>query len=113
MHEVSIVKEISDIVILTAEKNNIKKVTKVLLEVGEFSCIQDEHLKFAFEIISKNTLHEGSLLEIKRVGPSSYCSNCKINYPITFVEKLCPSCKQINENIQSGYDTLVKAIEGD
>ena len=53
MHEVSIMGEIFEIINENVINHNIKKVNKVVLKIGEFSCVEDSALKFAFEAFSK------------------------------------------------------------
>ncbi|MEG1257314.1 hydrogenase maturation nickel metallochaperone HypA [Clostridium sp.] len=113
MHEASVATEICDIVLLACKENYIFKVFKVILELGEFSCIQEEQLQFAFEIIIENTIIEGASLNIERVPATGYCKGCDITFPITFTDKICPRCNLVSEIVSTGYETSVKSIEGD
>ena len=65
MHEMHIIKDMfSDLLKHTAE-NNVVKVTKIYLRMGEFSEINAEILRFHFAENSKNTALEGAELEIE------------------------------------------------
>ncbi len=74
MHDTAVICEVVDIVLKTAKDNFLEKITKVILHIGEFSCIQEDQLKFSYKIISKDTLLEGSDLIIEWVKPLAYCS---------------------------------------
>jgi len=113
MHEVSVATEICDIVLQACKENYISKVSKVTLELGEFSCIQEEQLQFAFEIIIESTIIEGSSLNIERVPATGQCKECDITFPITFTQKICPRCNLVSEIVATGYETSVKSIEGE
>lgn len=113
MHEVSVVYDAIKIVEENSKLNNINKLTKVLLKIGEFTCIDEKSLDFAFEALSKNTLCEGAKLEIEKVRGKAKCNSCNIEFFIDFTNKLCPRCSTYSSNIISGYELLVYQIEGD
>ncbi|HDK7169372.1 TPA: hydrogenase maturation nickel metallochaperone HypA [Clostridium botulinum] len=113
MHETAVICEVVDIVLKTAKDNALEKITKVILRIGEFSCVQEDQLKFSYEIICRDTLLEGSDLVIEWVQPLTYCSHCNENFPVSFTHKECPICHKVSEKIVSGYDTYVYSIEGD
>ncbi|HCL4437049.1 hydrogenase expression protein HupH [Clostridium botulinum] len=113
MHDTAVICEVVDIVLKTAKDNFLEKITKVILHIGEFSCIQEDQLKFSYKIISKDTLLEGSDLIIEWVKPLAYCSHCNETFPVSFTHKECPICHKVSEKIVSGYDTYVYSIEGD
>jgi len=48
---------------------NVKRVSKINLEIGELTFINVEQLKFAFEVISKSTICEGAEIEVKFIKP--------------------------------------------
>ena len=71
MHDFLLAKEIVDEVLRIAEENNLKKVSKVVLDIGEVSLAHDglaehsedisvDNLKFGLDSIAKNTLLEGA-----------------------------------------------------
>lgn len=112
MHEVSIVYDVIQIVEENSKLNNINKVNKVFMKIGEFTCIDENSIRFAFEILRKNTLCEGATLEIERVKGKARCNICNEEFMIDFTNKLCPKCKFYSSNIISGYELLVYEIEG-
>ena len=113
MHEVSIMYDSIEIVKESSKLNNISKVNKVFMKIGEFTCVDENSLKFAFEALSKNTLCEGAILDIEKVKGKAKCDICNIEFDIGFTNKLCPSCNTYSNNITSGYELLVYEIEGD
>ena len=113
MHEVSIVYDVIQIVKENSKLNNINRVTKIFMRLGEFTCIDEKSINFAFETLSKNTLCEGAVLEIERVKGKARCNVCNEEFFINFTNKLCPKCKCYSDNITSGYEMLVYEIEGE
>ena len=113
MHEVSIIQSVIKIVSEKANENNLTKVNKVSLKIGELSGVMAECLHFAFEICIIDTILEGSTLEIEKVGARAECSDCKCKFPIDHFNKLCPICNKFCLSIISGYELYVNTIEGD
>ena len=62
MHEFSVMTQIVDSVLAEARSRDAHKVEQVELEVGEFTMLGSEQLKFAYEVLSKDTLLQGSNL---------------------------------------------------
>lgn len=66
MHEWGIVQEAIDEIVNLANKNNIKKVEKVYLTLGEDDHLTKESVRLCFECLTKDTLLEGVILEVKK-----------------------------------------------
>jgi len=113
VHEVSIMAEIFDIISDTVEKHKLKKVNKVALQIGEFTCVEEGSLRFAFESFSKDTESEGAELVIHRVKATAKCERCEQIFKIAFTNKICPNCGIFSNNIVSGYELSLNEIEGD
>lgn len=113
MHEVSIMGEIFEIIQDNVIAYNLKKVDKVVLKIGEFTCVEEGALKFAFEAFSKDTEAEDAKLIIDRVGARAKCSNCGDTFKVTFTKKICPKCNTFSNDIVTGYELLLHEIEGE
>lgn len=92
---------------------NLKKIEKISLKIGEFTCVEDSALEFAFEAFSKDSIAEGAKLLIERVRASAECNNCGQVFNISFTNKICPSCSTFSTNIITGYELLLNEIEGE
>ena len=53
MHELSIAENLLEIVLNAAHGNQAKQVKTIHMEIGELSCVQEDCLRFAFEVLSK------------------------------------------------------------
>lgn len=113
MHEVSIVHDIIETIKESSKLNNINKVNKVFMKIGEFTCIDENSINFAFDVLSKNTLCEGALLDIERIKGKAKCNVCNDEFFISFTNKLCPKCRCYSSNIINGYEILVYEIDVD
>lgn len=113
VHEVSIMGDIFQILNENVTNHKMQKVNKVVLKVGEFTCVQEDALQFAFQAFSKDTEAEGAELVIDRVEATAKCSNCEEIFKVGFLDKACPKCKTFSNNIVTGYELLLQEIEGE
>lgn len=113
MHEVSIIQSVIDIVKEKAYENNLEKINKVSLKIGELSGVYEDSLRFAFKAVSKDTIVEGAELIIEKVNATAKCDSCDISFSIDHFNKLCPKCRRFCNNIISGYELFINTIEGD
>lgn len=113
MHEVSIIQNVIEIVTQKAIENNLTKINKVSLKIGELSGVMPESLNFAFDSCIKGTMLEDSTLGIETVSALGECRDCNLEFPIEHFNKLCPSCNKFCTNIVRGYELYINTIEGD
>ncbi len=109
MHETSIAYDA--IQIIKESCSNVYKVDKVFMKIGEFTCVDESSLRFAFDSLSKGSICENSILEIEKVKAMARCDLCQENFDIDFTHKLCPKCNNYSNKIVSGYELLVYEIE--
>lgn len=66
MHEVSIIQSLLDQVERFGAEYAMNRVTRVVVRIGEETCVCEDSLQFAFVAISRGTLVEGAELVIER-----------------------------------------------
>jgi len=76
LHELSITREILNIILDTAGRNNARSVESVNIELGQLSTFDEESISFYFEFLSKGTLAEGAKLIFKRMPAIAKCKKC-------------------------------------
>ena len=113
MHEVSIIQNVIEIVTQKAIENNLTKINKVALRIGELSGVMPESLNFAFDSCIKGTMLEESTLGIEKVSALGECKECNLEFPIEHFNKLCPNCNKFCTSVVRGYELYVNTIEGD
>jgi hydrogenase nickel incorporation protein HypA/HybF len=64
MHEISLCESILDIINERAAQDRFSKVKRVRLEVGPFSSVEPEALRFGFDVVMRGSVAEGAKLEI-------------------------------------------------
>jgi hydrogenase nickel incorporation protein HypA/HybF len=111
MHEFSIINNIVDIAIVSADQNGLKDVTCVEIEVGKASGIEPSAMEFAWESARKNTILENARLVMHFIPLCLQCRTCGMQYEPEEIYQPCPKCGEINARMISGKELRVVAIE--
>ena len=98
----------------------MERVEEVDLTIGALTFLGEEQLKFAFEILTKDTLLEGSILVIDTEEVEVRCLSCDYLGPAEVLENEgfhgmvpilhCPRCGQGIE-VTKGKSCLVRSVK--
>jgi hydrogenase nickel incorporation protein HypA/HybF len=120
MHEVSVMSSILDAVFEELKRHNVQKVEEVLLVIGDLTFLGEEQLAFAFEILTRGTLLEGSKLIVEHEPVEVICHSCGYTGKAESLEDEvnhnsvptlnCPSCGQRVE-VTKGKSCMVRSIK--
>jgi hydrogenase nickel incorporation protein HypA/HybF len=108
MHEMSITQSVVEI---CQGHAGGRRVTDVVLEIGELSGVVPESIEFCFEACSKGTLLEGARLRVETVPGVGLCPSCGVRSPLTSLYDPCPDCGAFGLTIVSGEELRVKELE--
>lgn len=111
MHELAVTESILSIAKKHAEIANARKVTDINIVIGKFSSIVDDSVQFYWEIISKDTVCEGSVLHFQRIPARFKCLDCSQEYELSGDMSPCPHCGSIRVKIISGEEFWLDSIE--
>ncbi len=111
MHEASLAANIIDMVCREAEEHGPGRVVKIRLRLGEASHVVAESLRFAFDVISKDTNAEGAQLELERVPLRARCRHCGAESGIAEDRWVCASCGEAELDIISGMEMEVDSFD--
>ena len=64
MHEAAIAKEVFDIAQQAMAENGLTRLTRVVMDIGEYSAVVPEQLQLVFRIAVHNTAMDLSLIHI-------------------------------------------------
>jgi hydrogenase nickel incorporation protein HypA/HybF len=118
MHEFSVMTQIVDSILEEAKKHDATKVEQVDLEVGDFTMLGEEQLKFAYEVLSKDTILQGSTLRIVHRKGSIKCESCGFEGEMRLAEDSphrlvpileCPKCNS-PAKIVEGRECVIRNI---
>jgi len=120
MHEFSFAYNIFKVAEATALKYNAKKITEVLLEIGELTLIVPELLQRSFDMATKGSIAEGAELIIKILPGKIKCRECNKISEVTITQEAqltglqlfqCAHCSSKNTEIIEGKKANVKNIK--
>jgi hydrogenase nickel incorporation protein HypA/HybF len=107
----SVAQSILKIVLNEAQRNGATKVKIVRIRAGELRGIVRDQLAFFFDFITKDTLAEGSVLEVEQVPIKAKCKSCEHVFMVQNYEFLCPECTSKDVDVIEGLELAVKEIE--
>lgn len=112
MHELSIVFHVLDSVKDVAKENNVKRIRKVTLEIGEVSTVVNTYLADCWKwAAAKDPLTDGCELHIECLRAVTHCRHCEQDYPTVRYAKICPYCGSDDTYLLKGNEILIKDIE--
>lgn len=102
MHELTICEALIDKIAQEREARGFNRVCRVRLEIGRFSCLDPEALRFSFGIISRETFMENAVLEIDEPPGQAVCLSCGAEVEVHSRLDECPKCGATRLNPQGG-----------
>ncbi|MBN1801587.1 MAG: hydrogenase maturation nickel metallochaperone HypA [Candidatus Lokiarchaeota archaeon] len=120
MHEFAFAYDIFKVAEATAKKYNAKRITQVLLEIGELTLIVPELLKKSFEMATAGSIAEGAELVIQILPGKIRCRDCNKESNVTLTEEAqltglqlfrCGHCQSNNTEVIYGKSANVKNIK--
>jgi hydrogenase nickel incorporation protein HypA/HybF len=114
MHELPVTESILKIVLAHAEKNDVRRVMTIQLQVGRLSDLEDEWLQRYFDYLSKGTIAEGAKLQIERMPIRLECNACAKIYTVEAASEIdtpCPHCGKKDVTLISGREYFIKNME--
>ena len=112
MHELGVVFHIIKDLKRVAEDNNVDKISKVTLQLGEVSTVIPHYLTDCWKWASaKEALLSGANLEIETIPAVTYCEGCGGQYPTVEHGKTCPLCGSTDTWLLQGSEFMIKEIE--
>lgn len=113
MHELPIVMGLLGTIDQSAKENQIHKVSKIRIRVGELSDVVDECIQMYFDMASAGTICEGASLEFIRDPAVLRCPDCGKEFPHEH-SFTCPVCGGEAVLVRgTGSGCYVENYEGD
>lgn len=113
MHEMSIARNIIDIVDDISKENQVKIVKKVKVNIGQLVAVVPDSLQFCYEAFTTGTHLENSELEIHIIPVSAECNNCKETFEVESYFFICQFCESSEIKILQGEELNVSELEVD
>ena len=112
MHELGVVVHIIKTIEDVAKEEDLTKVSKVVLEVGEVSTVLPDLLQSCWDWSCKRSpLMEGCALERVTIPAVTYCEDCGKTYETVKYAKICPYCQSEQTYLVQGNEVRIREIE--
>lgn len=111
MHEMSLADSVLQVIEDSARVNGFTRVKTVWLEIGELAGVEPEAMRFCFDMVVKNTLAEGTQLEIIETAGTGWCMPCGQTVPLRQRYDPCPHCEGFQVQPTGGLEMKVKELE--
>lgn len=102
MHEVSVVSNMVDAILKELRNHDVERVEEVNVVIGDLTSLGADQLEFAYEIVTRDTVLEGSRFVIEREEVRVACGGCGFEGPADVLESdfmehsvpviACPEC---------------------
>jgi hydrogenase nickel incorporation protein HypA/HybF len=113
MHEFSMMANIFKVIEQTARANDLVKIKKVKLKIGELRQIAPDIMQFAFATVAKETIAKEAKLEIEFVPIILKCHHCAKEFSVNENIYICPECGNVDLETLSGKEIVIETIEGE
>ena len=112
MHELSLIQNIFATILKIAADNQLQRITKVTLQIGQLRQVVPEFLQFAFTATAKDTIAAEAQLVIEHIPITVLCQSCSQKFTVTENIYICPYCQSTKLEILSGKEIIIASIEG-
>jgi hydrogenase nickel incorporation protein HypA/HybF len=101
-----------DAVLEQARAHGAQRVHRIVLKVGALAGVEPEALRFAFDVVTRNTLAEEAELEVDSVPARAYCAACEAEFEAegSFILS-CPRCGSLSGDLRQGRELELSRIE--
>lgn len=110
MHELSLLENVRDIIEHEAERQQFAKVRQITLAIGALSCIEADALRFAFDVVMKDSLAADAELLIETVPALGRCRHCGKDMPMQALQQCCVFCEQYGVELLQGNGMQIKDL---
>jgi len=111
MHELAVTQSILETSLRYAQTAEAGKILSIRIVIGQFASFIDDSVEFYWNLISKETIAEGSILEFKRIPAAFLCQDCGSEFLWTENLYNCPNCRSKKITIQTGTEFYLESIE--
>lgn len=112
MHEVGIMSSALETVLAQARAHQATRVCRIVLRIGVLAGVEVEALRFAFEVVARDTLAAKADLEIESVPARAFCTVCAEAFDAKdrFVLS-CPCCGNLSGDLRQGRELELSRID--
>lgn len=107
----SLCESVLDIIKDLAVRDRFTQVKRVCLEVGPFSSVEPEALRFGFDVVMRGSVADGAKLDIETPEGSALCLECLETVAVRHRYDFCPICGASALQTKSGEELRIRELE--
>ena len=111
MHEMSLCEGMRRVIEDQARAHNVSRIKRVRVEIGRFAGVETDALHFAFDVVMRGSVAEGSKLETLDLPGRALCYDCMKEVEIENRLDPCPTCGGGKLMPQGGDEMRIKDLE--
>ena len=96
-----------------AKSAGASRVLALRLRVGTLSGAVPDALRFAFDVVCRDTIAEGASLEMETVPAMGWCPVCHEEFQCADFISECPRCHSPNGELRRGRELEIASVEVD
>jgi hydrogenase nickel incorporation protein HypA/HybF len=110
MHEFSVASALLKQVAELAVREGAERITQVRVSVGEFSGVEPELLRLAFEQLIPGSPADGAQVMIEPVSLQAGCRRCETTFAVASFRFQCPECGSPDVRIVQGEELILESV---
>ncbi|MCX6955892.1 MAG: hydrogenase maturation nickel metallochaperone HypA [Verrucomicrobia bacterium] len=112
MHEVGLMTSAMETVLEQAQAHGARRVHRIVLRIGVLAGVDPASLRFAFEVVTRDTIAADADLDVDAVPASAYCAKCAKEFGVDHGYIVsCPRCGQLSGDLRRGRELELSRIE--
>ncbi len=111
MHEMALCESILQTLESEAVRQSFERVSVVWLEIGALASVEEEALRFSFDVVARDSLADGARLEIIHTPGVAWCMHCA--RPVNIERRFdpCPDCGGYQLQVTGGDEMRIRELE--
>jgi Zn finger protein HypA/HybF (possibly regulating hydrogenase expression) len=120
VHEVAVMSDIIKAAVAELEKHDVIRVEELVILIGDLTSLGEDQLQFAYEVMTKNTILENSVLVVEHEEVMIRCTKCNYGgkaetlkndcHEHTVPILACPKCSA-SVTITKGQACAIRSIK--
>jgi hydrogenase nickel incorporation protein HypA/HybF len=114
MHEFSLTDSLIDLALNEAEKADIVRLDKIIVQIGALSGVNIDSVEFAYGILrERSEVTKNAELVIEKIPGTGMCTKCGMEIELERLYLYCTECKAPTVTITGGREFILKSMEGE
>ena len=88
-----------------------QRITALRLRVGTLSGAVPDAMRFAWDVVSRDTIAAGARLEIESLPAAGWCAVCQVEFECADFLNECPRCHNLSGDLRRGRELDIAAVE--